>query len=310
MTKREKPKRRRRVIILGAAASVVILTCLCVLIVGLLPENDDAGGSTTVVEQRPTSTAASATIADRAQTIELGANTPLPTYTPTTPPTATSGPTSTRIPTRTPSPTSTPRPKGAAVTGVNLRQGPGTNYAKMGGLAVGDSFTLLHRTSNSEWCCIELPSGAVAWVAAAYISAEIDLAAIPTVAPDSIPPTPTLPPPTNTPQVTNTPVPTPTPQTVVKASAWVSNEHPGQNSNVTVYGKLVISGLPIQGAAMNTTWNYKTTVSSCSGSTGGDGVAACTRKISRATKGYTVRIGITFSHEGQTYSASTSFTPQ
>ena len=41
--------------------------------------------------------------------------------------------------------------------------------------------------------------------------------------------------------------------------ACVSNPSPTQNTNVTVYGRLVVGGQPVTGRAMDTTWHYKTT---------------------------------------------------
>jgi len=77
---------------------------------------------------------------------------------------------------------------GAATTGVNLRSGPGTNYAKIGSLATDDQCQILHRTSDSEWYRVKARSVDIAWVAAAYISTAFDRAAVPTIAPDSVPP--------------------------------------------------------------------------------------------------------------------------
>lgn len=70
------------------------------------------------------------------------------------------------------------------------------------------------------------------------------------------------------------------------------------------------TGKAISGVTMNTSWHYKTTTSSCSGTSGNDGVASCTRDISRATSGYTVNIDVVFSYNGQSYSGQASFTPQ
>jgi hypothetical protein len=93
--------------------------------------------------------------------------------------------------------------------------------------------------------------------------------------------------------------------------ACVSNSNPSQNSRVTVYGRLIVGGKAVgSGVTMNTTWNYKTTQSECSGTTDSSGVASCTRDISRASKGYTVVIDINFSYNGRNYNGSTSFTPQ
>ncbi len=134
-------------------------------------------------------------------------------------------------------------------------------------------------------------------------------------------PTPTKTPvPTNTPRPTATPVPptpvppppaTPTPVPVsCNIEAWVDNPNPSQNSTVTVFGKLTCNGAGVGNAQMRTTWHYKSTTSTCDGTTGSDGVAACQRRIGRATVGYTVRIDVAITWNGKTYYTSTSFTPQ
>jgi len=61
---------------------------------------------------------------------------------------------------------------------------------------------------------------------------------------------------------------------------------------------------------MDTSWHYKTTTSGCSGTTDSSGTASCSRSISRATIGYTVSIGVTFTYSGQVYVTGTNFTPQ
>ncbi len=134
-------------------------------------------------------------------------------------------------------------------------------------------------------------------------------------------PTPTKTPvPTNTPRPTAAPVPptspppppaTPTPVPVsCSVEAWVDNPNPSQNSTVTVFGKLTCNGAGVANASMHTVWHYKSKDSTCDGTTGGDGVAACQRRIGRATVGYTVRIDVAITWNGKTYYASTGFTPQ
>jgi hypothetical protein len=88
--------------------------------------------------------------------------------------------------------------------------------------------------------------------------------------------------------------------------AWVAQGNPRQNSTETVYGRLVVGGVPQAGRPMNTTWHYKTTVSSCTGTTGADGVAACSRSIGRASLGYRVNVDVVI--DG--YAATTWFVPQ
>jgi len=124
---------------------------------------------------------------------------------------------------------------------------------------------------------------------------------------------------TNTPQPTNTPTTAPTATqpapvggnvvcTTNGASqlcAWVSSARPNKSEDITVYGRLIIGGVPQAGQAMQTTWHYKTTTPTCEGVTGPDGLANCTRDISRATSAFQVEVDVMMG--GQ--SVTTSFTP-
>jgi hypothetical protein len=57
---------------------------------------------------------------------------------------------------------------------------------------------------------------------------------------------------------------------------------------------------------MDTTWHYKSTTSNCSGTTGPDGVAQCSRTIGQASRGYQVNIDVSIGD----YLAITWFVPQ
>jgi competence protein ComEC len=92
----------------------------------------------------------------------------------------------------------------------------------------------------------------------------------------------------------------------VEICASVSDASPTQNSDVTVYGRLVVNGVPQSGKGMQTAWHYKSTTSHCdSGITDSGGLADCTRSIGRASIGYEVIIDVTIGG----YSVTTSFTP-
>jgi len=95
-------------------------------------------------------------------------------------------------------------------------------------------------------------------------------------------------------------------------TATVSNTSPRQNSSVTVSGTLKSAGKLVAGIPMTATWHYKTTTSFCSGVTNAAGVASCTRRISRATKGYPVRVTLVFAPVGRAAlgTVTTSFTPR
>lgn len=88
--------------------------------------------------------------------------------------------------------------------------------------------------------------------------------------------------------------------------ASVSNTTPHRYTTVTVYGRLVINGVPQSGLPMETAWHYKSTTSYCNeGITGTGGVASCSRSIGGASLGYTVVVDVTIGG----YGVSTSFTP-
>ncbi len=88
---------------------------------------------------------------------------------------------------------------------VNVRAGPGTNYAIVGGLNAGDTQRITGRNADSSWWQIEY-NGTSAWVAASVV-ANTDTANTPIVA------APALPEPRATPipLATNTPLPPATP---------------------------------------------------------------------------------------------------
>ncbi|MBC7224895.1 MAG: SH3 domain-containing protein, partial [Anaerolineae bacterium] len=113
-------------------------------------------------------------------------------------------PTDTPVP-----PTPTPEPSPVvqvAVETLNVRQGPGTSYARIGQVREGDRLQVIARSPAGEWylvCCV---GGDQGWVAAKYVRlVEGATAAIPVTT--AIPPTPR-------PQPTNTPAPPPTATTV------------------------------------------------------------------------------------------------
>jgi hypothetical protein len=131
--------------------------------------------------------------------------------------------------------------------------------------------------------------------------------------------------PTPTPSPTPVPTPSPTPQSTpapaaaaillvpaanVVVTASVSNDKPAQHSAVTVSAQLMNNGQPVADAPMTATWHYKSTAPTCTGQTGSDGVASCSRNIGGATKGYLVKITVVFNWNGEQHTAQTSFTPQ
>ena len=135
------------------------------------------------------------------------------TETATVTPTETVTPTQTGIATQ-PSATATTATAGEPTcsvvnTSLNLRPGPGTEFAPpVGALLQGAELRPLSRNQDASWVEVEVASnGRTGWVSAApqFIACNIDVSTLP---PGIIPPTPTA---TNTPLPTATPRPTATP---------------------------------------------------------------------------------------------------
>jgi competence protein ComEC len=88
--------------------------------------------------------------------------------------------------------------------------------------------------------------------------------------------------------------------------ASISNPTPAQSTNLTVRGRLLVNNMPQAGVPMTATWFYKSTASSCSGISGNDGLAECSRAIGKAAIGYTVIVAVTMGG----YTTTTNFMPQ
>jgi len=167
-----------------------IATLVCVALVSCSPSTATptlAATATVTQSPAPTSTATQPPTVQIMPTHTATARMEFPSSTPSATPASTTQPT--------PTPTATAMSHApimaVASTGVNLRAGPGTQYAKVGGLAQGQKCEILCRTDDGEWYQIRLPAGNIAWVAAAYVSTSSD-AAIPTAQPTAIPPAPTF----------------------------------------------------------------------------------------------------------------------
>lgn len=135
--------------------------------------------------------------------------------------------------------------------------------------------------------------------------------------PPSQPTSPTPPPaePTPPPPTEPTPPPTtttpPPPSGPLQVTASVSDATPCQYATVTVSVTVRdAGGNPVPGASVLSTWNYRTTTSTESGTTNAAGQASLSRGISRATAGYTVVVDVDVTGAGSTGRASTSFTPR
>ena len=141
--------------------------------------------------------------------------TPLPTASPTATFLPTDTPTA--LPTTPPTPAADPRPRARVVVkSANLRQGPGTAYAKAG--AVSRDAVLVLTGSDAvpaRWWRVSLPNGGQAWISGELVEATNTAGILP-VAYAPLPPTPTPPPPPASAPLPNAPSATPKPQ-----SRWV-----------------------------------------------------------------------------------------
>lgn len=132
--------------------------------------------------------------------------TPLPLVTPTRPPTAT--PTVVPSPTPIP-PTPTPSaPRLTANQNVNVRSGPGTNYARIGELSAGQTFEITGKNGAGDWYQFDF-NGRPGWVRQDFVTVSGDAAAIRVA--QNIPPPPTVPPPPPTVPPPTAPPPPPAP---------------------------------------------------------------------------------------------------
>jgi uncharacterized protein YraI len=123
--------------------------------------------------------------------------------------------------TATPEPTSTPAPTPteevkiakaepeATVTNnvLNLRAGPGTNYAQVGHVSQNDKLKILGKNPEGTWIKVVAPDGTEAWVILTYVTINVEVGDIPLA---EVPPAPTpAPQPTSAPSQPGGSVPAP-----------------------------------------------------------------------------------------------------
>lgn len=102
--------------------------------------------------------------------------------------TETVAPTSTTAPTATVAPTSTPSITALVNAAmVNVRSGPGVEFAVLGGVKMDETIVLLGRNADGSWLKMKTEAGQMGWVSSPYMTLPVDLNAIPEVAPDVIP---------------------------------------------------------------------------------------------------------------------------
>lgn len=96
----------------------------------------------------------------------------------------------------------------------------------------------------------------------------------------------------------------------LKAAASMSNSAPAQNTTISAMVSVTKGGLAAAGAKVTIACHYKSTTSTYGGVTDAAGVATIPFGISRASIGYRVVVDVTVSLNGETTTASTSFTPR
>jgi hypothetical protein len=99
-----------------------------------------------------------------------------------------SSPTVTDVATRRSLPTVTPQPAApimlvlnacvAIDEAVRIREGPGTEYETIGGIASGGCITILGRNADASWVYIETADNFTGWVAAWLLTIEGDLSRV------------------------------------------------------------------------------------------------------------------------------------
>jgi hypothetical protein len=95
----------------------------------------------------------------------------------------------TAVPTPTSAPTARPDDMGILsgplarinTSSLNVRQGPGTNYAPVGTLVQGDQVQIVGRNADSSWWAISYENG-TGWVIASLVITEGDVSQVPLVA--------------------------------------------------------------------------------------------------------------------------------
>ena len=99
-------------------------------------------------------------------------------------------------------------------------------------------------------------------------------------------------------------------QRVYSVRGSVSDSTPKQNTNVTAYARVKDrTGHAIPGATVKFTWRFKTVTRTTYAKTNSSGVAASTRYIGAAAKGFKVVVSLTASAGGATATGSTYFVP-
>ena len=189
--------RRNTTFFILIAALVLILTPACAL--GNLMSREEAPPPTPTRTPKPTFT-------------PTPLDTPTPVVAPTNTPTATPIETATPVPTNTPEvpptevPTNTPETARAVINNptVNVRSGPGTNYANIGQARNGERYDITGKNAGGNWYQINF-NGQTAWVTSQFVVVEGDPNSVQVAG--NIPAAPVAPTARPRPAATATPVP-------------------------------------------------------------------------------------------------------
>ncbi len=189
--------RRNTTLFILIAALVLLLTPACAL--GNLMSRQEAPPPTPTRTPKPTFT-------------PTPLDTPTPIVAPTNTPTPTPAETATPVPTNTPEvpptevPTNTPETARAVINNptVNLRSGPGTNYANVGQARNGERYDITGKNAGGDWYQINF-NGQTVWVTSQYVIIEGDPNSVQVAA--NIPAAPVAPTARPRPQPTATPPP-------------------------------------------------------------------------------------------------------
>lgn len=215
----------------------------------------------------------------------------LPTATPV-PPTPTPEATATPEPTlEPPSPTPAPEARLSASQTVNVRSGPGTNYAVIGRLNAGQSFEITGKNPAGDWLQFEL-DGRQGWVTANLISVSGDLGIIQVAQNIPAPPPPPTARPTARPQPTAPPAPTAVPQPQYPFQLLKGVERCDPNIGQTYFNGFVrYRNNNLRNGVCVHIYFYEPRTTKCSGCDGvGDGVWGFSPFGGPAPRGTTVEI--------------------
>ena len=162
------------------AITLLLLAVVLVQFILLLSNLADATGAQ--AESPATSAVVAAVTRTKKPTF-----TPTVAVTPTPTPTSAHTATPTQSPTATTTLTATPVPGQMATIGedlVNLRAGPGTDYAIIAQLAAGAELQIVGRGAENDWVYVQPEDGDAGWVFASYLTGIDDMDALVVVTPD------------------------------------------------------------------------------------------------------------------------------